>query len=209
VTVVGRMIPLDRHLFRLMNDAWTNSALDLFMPFLSGVANDGLLWLAVLAVIAVLGGKVGRWAALAGLVALGVGAATSDILKELTAQARPFLVLSDVHLAIDPPDSYSFPSGHATSAFATSSGVIFTHRRLLGRVPHWDWGLLALAGAVAYSRVYVGVHYPSDVLVGVVLGTFIGWTVATTIAWRSRKPRGARLSASTRRNSGRRDGATH
>jgi undecaprenyl-diphosphatase len=49
---------------------------------------------------------------------------------------------------------------------------------LLGRLPIWGWGFLALAVAVSYSRVYVGVHYPGDVLGGAIIGTSIGWLIA-------------------------------
>jgi membrane-associated phospholipid phosphatase len=52
-------------------------------------------------------------------------------------------------------------------------------RRLLGRLPVWGCGFLALAVAVSYSRVYVGVHYPGDVLGGAILGLSIGWLVAS------------------------------
>jgi len=58
------MTPSDRHLFRLVNEDCTNPALDLSMPFLSWLANDGMLWLTLLGVLAAFGGKAGRWSAL-------------------------------------------------------------------------------------------------------------------------------------------------
>jgi undecaprenyl-diphosphatase len=67
---------------------------------------------------------------------------------------------------------------NATYAFAASSGASLTARHLLGRLPIWGWGFLALAVAVSYSRVYVGVHYPGDVLAGAIIGTSIGWLIA-------------------------------
>ena len=94
-------------------------------------------------------------------------------------QPRPFVSLPDVRLLVSPASSYSFPSVNATYAFAASSGASLTAQRLLGRLPVWGWGLLVLAIAVSYSRVYVGVHYPGDVLGGALLGISIGWLFAS------------------------------
>ncbi|MDQ3924024.1 MAG: phosphatase PAP2 family protein [Actinomycetota bacterium] len=93
-------------------------------------------------------------------------------------QPRPFLSLSDVRLLVSPPSSYSLPSVNATYAFAASSGALLAARRLLGRVSLWGWSFLALAVAISYSRIYVGVHYPTDVLSGALLGLFAGWLAA-------------------------------
>jgi undecaprenyl-diphosphatase len=113
------------------------------------------------------------------LAALVLGFVSSEVLKSLVMQSRPFVSLPDVRLLISPPSSYSFPSVNATYAFAASSGASLTARRLLGRPPVWGWGFLALAVAVSYSRVYVGVHYPSDVLSGAIIGISMGWLVAS------------------------------
>jgi undecaprenyl-diphosphatase len=173
------MTDLNRFLFRLVNDAWTIPALDPCLIFLGRINDYGVVWLVLLGALAALGGKTGRWAALVGLVALVAGLASSEVLKSLVMQPRPFLSLPDVRLLVSPPSSYSFPSVNATYAFAASSGASLTARRLLGRLPVWGWGFLGLAVAVSYSRVYVGVHYPGDVLGGAIIGTSIGWLVAS------------------------------
>ena len=172
------MTDLNRYLFRLVNDVWTSPVLDPFMLFLSRINDYGLVWLVLLGVLAALGGKTGRWAALAGSAALVVGFASSEVLKSIVMQPRPFVSLPDVRLLVDLPRSYSFPSVNATYAFAASSGAALTARRLLGHLPAWGSGALALALAVSYSRVYVGVHYPGDVLTGAIIGTSVGWLVA-------------------------------
>ena len=173
------MSDLNRFLFRLVNDAWTIPALDPCLIFLGQINDYGVVWLVLLGALAALGGKTGRWAALAGLAALVAGLASSEVLKSLVMQPRPFLSLPDVRLLVSPPSSYSFPSVNATYAFGASSGASLTARRLLGRLPVWGWGFLALAVAVSYSRAYVGVHYPGDVLGGAIIGTSIGWLVAS------------------------------
>lgn len=173
------MTDLNRFLFRLVNDVWTSPALDPFMILLGSINEYGIVWLGLLGALAALGGRAGRWAALAGLVALVVGLASSEVLKSIVMQPRPFVSLPDVRLLVSPPSSYSFPSVNATYAFAASSGASLMARRLLGRLPVWGWGFLALAVAVSYSRVYVGVHYPGDVLSGAIVGLSIGWLVAS------------------------------
>ena len=173
------MTDLNRTLFRLVNDVWTSPALDPCMLFLGSINDYAVVWLMLLGAIAALGGKTGRWASLAGLAALVLGFVSSEVLKSLVMQPRPFVSLPDVRLLISPPSSYSFPSVNATYAFATASGASLTARRLLGRLPIWVWGFLARAVAVSYSRVYVGVHYPSDVLSGAIIGILIGWLVAS------------------------------
>jgi undecaprenyl-diphosphatase len=170
---------LNRFLFRLVNDAWTIPALDPCLIFLGRINDYGVVWLVLLGALAALGGKTGRWAALAGLAALVAGLASAEVLKSLVMQPRPFLSLPDVRLLVSPPSSYSFPSVNVTYAFAASSGAALTARRLLDRLPVWGWGFLTLAVAVSYSRVYVGVHYPGDVLGGAIIGTSIGWLVAS------------------------------
>lgn len=103
----------------------------------------------LLGVLAALGGKTGRWAALAGLGALLVGLAYSEVLKSIVMQPRPFVSLPDVRLLVSLPSSYSFPPVNATYAFAASNVALLTARGLLGRLPIWGWGFLTLAVAVS------------------------------------------------------------
>lgn len=191
------MTDLNYFLFRLINSTLTNPVLDLCAAFLSRVNDYGLVWLVLLGVLAALGGSIGRRAALAGLMALLVGVASSEVLKNLVMQPRPFLELPDVRLLVSPPSSYSFPSVNVAYAFAASTGASLATRRLLGRIPAWGWASLALAAAISYSRVYVGVHYPSDVLGGALLGVSVGWLAALLVT-RLGKHEGLGRSTNTR-----------
>jgi diacylglycerol kinase family enzyme/membrane-associated phospholipid phosphatase len=140
-----------------------NAAFDLAMPRLSTAANHSALWLALAAGIGAIGGRRGRRAALRGVLAVaGASSISSGFLERLLPRRRPPLAAS------------SMPSGHATSAaaFATAVSIEF---------PELAVPLGALAAAVAYSRVYNGVHYPADVLLGGAIG--IGVAVATTKVW--------------------------
>ena len=91
------------------------------------------------------------------------------ILKPAFARARPFDEVADIRVVDRRPTTYSFPSGHAAMAFGGAVGLLAICPR--------QWWLLGLAVAMAFSRIYVGVHYPLDVIVGGVVGGTIGWFV--------------------------------
>jgi undecaprenyl-diphosphatase len=110
-------------------------------------------------------------AALAVAVAAGVAEGVTTLLKHLTERARPPLADPSIEALVSLPESTSFPSGHAATAFAAATAVGVLYPRL--RAP-----LLALALTVALSRVYLGVHFWSDIFVGSVLGVAIGITTA-------------------------------
>ncbi|MEV5431811.1 phosphatase PAP2 family protein [Streptomyces sp. NPDC052701] len=139
--------------------------LDRALRRLSHTADHSKISFAVAAALA-LGGSRPRRAALAGVGAIGVASASANLLgKRLVRRARPdreaARVTVDRHVPM--PTSASFPSGHTASAvaFATAVGVV---------LPPAAVPLGVLAGAVGYSRVHTGVHYPGDVAAGAVLG---------------------------------------
>lgn len=186
--MIAHVAGIDQTLFHLANGAWTTPLLDKPMAALSVAGNLGVLWLALLGLVAAFSKETGRKIALAGLAALAIGFISSELLKDLTMRPRPFLVLDHVRLLVSAPHSYAFPSGHATSSFAVASGVAVAGRKLLKKVPFWGWGMLMLATAVSYSRLYVGVHWPTDVAAGIILGLASGWVGARLVLrrWRRR-----------------------
>jgi undecaprenyl-diphosphatase len=149
--------------------------LDAPIRSLSNAANHSKLWLEIAAALAVLGGRRGRTAALEGVVSIGVTSATVNILaKSIAARPHPDRAEPDPFPArgVEMPRSTSFPSGHAASGFAFAYAV--------GRhLPALAVPLRLVAGAVAYSRVHMGVHYPGDVAVGSMVGSGIAAVVAS------------------------------
>jgi membrane-associated phospholipid phosphatase len=143
--------------------------LDHGMSVLSRAANYSRISMASAAALSLLGGRSGRRAALEGLASVAVTSAVVNlVVKRVGRRARPDPTGEDVPVArqVQMPTSLSFPSGHSAAAFAFATGV--GDRLPLVAVP-----LHAVAGVVAYSRVHTGVHHPSDVVVGSVLGTVL------------------------------------
>jgi undecaprenyl-diphosphatase len=159
-----RSLPrLDRRLIRT-SERHRSPALDTLLTAASRAANRSRIWFAAGALRALLGGPAGRRAAARGLVAIGAASAfVNGPSKLLVRRARPRPRAPLVPL----PRTTSFPSGHAASAFAFA---VAASREL----PSAALVLFPLAAMVSYSRVYVGVHYPSDVLFGAAVGISAG-----------------------------------
>jgi YegS/Rv2252/BmrU family lipid kinase len=131
-------------------------------------ANRSLLWLVLAEIIAATMGKPGRRAASHGLLAIAMTSAfVNGPLKLVARRKRPDPRLHDRPSPLRVPESFSFPSGHAASAFAFTVGASLEDPRLFPL-------LLPIAAGVAYSRVHLRVHYPFDVVAGVAIGAGAG-----------------------------------
>jgi undecaprenyl-diphosphatase len=154
--------------------ATPSPALDDVMRTISDAANRSRLWLTIAAGMALVGGRRGRRAALAGVGAIAVSSLVVNLqLKYLLRRDRPDREGARVPVTrhVPMPTTSSFPSGHSASGFAFAAGVA-------GSLPGVAAPLRLLASTVAYARVHTGVHYPADVVVGALIGTTIGETVA-------------------------------
>lgn len=98
------------------------------------------------------------------LISLALGFTLNDVIKRLVVRVRPFNSCADIITLVKPPKSFSFPSGHSASVFACAVSLYYTKRR-------WFVFGLIIAFLTAFSRLYVGVHYPTDVTVGIIIGT--------------------------------------
>jgi undecaprenyl-diphosphatase len=178
--LLGELSALDEAIYAAVANSSTPT-LDEFFRKLSKISDKSVLWFGTAAVLAVVGGKTGRRAALNGVASIGLASASVNLgFKNVARRRRPDRggvgVPDERHVPM--PESTSFPSGHSASAFAFAEGVS-TAAPALG-VP-----VRLLAAAVAYSRVHTGVHYPGDVvagsLIGITAGEIASRVVGTTV----------------------------
>ncbi len=160
---------LDGTILYWIHDTLSCSLLDTLMPKLTLLGNGGAIWL--LAAGGMLCTKKYRRQGVILLVGLAVGVLVGNVcLKNLVARPRPCWLDSSVQLLISSPTDFSFPSGHTLSS-AIGATVLTKANHQFG------WAAIPLAAAIAFSRLYLFVHYPSDVLAGAVLGVAIGEAV--------------------------------
>ena len=161
-TIGANLYHMDLTVFYFFNLNIHNSILDVFMPLIT-LAGTQIFWIIICIGLYVFGGQKGKQTAFICIIALFIAYFASEILKFILARPRPYEVLSGARHITD-VTGYSLPSGHATAAFAA-----FT---VIGIKYGYLYIFLGLAVVVAISRIYMGVHYPSDVLAGALLGIF-------------------------------------
>jgi len=180
--VRNALLFLDREGFR-RTAARTSPLLDSTMPALTRAADHSVLWMAIAGLLDASGTRPGRRAARRGLGCLAVTSLVANqVAKRVSPRPRP--PIADVPLlrrARRVPTSSSFPSGHSASAAAFATGVSL-------EIPELTLPMVALAGAVCYSRIYTGVHYPGDVLAGAALGCGIAFLVERMTPTHTREP---------------------
>lgn len=131
------------------------------MELVTTLGNVGLIWILITVALLIFP-KTRKYGLISALALLISTLICNVCLKPLFARPRPFTV-ADVQLLIPPPGGYSFPSGHTASSFAAAVSLCFWNKKagIAGVI---------LASLIAFSRMYFFVHYPTDVLVGLILG---------------------------------------
>lgn len=138
---------------------------DAFMTSVTTLGDFGLIWL-VLAVILLFIKQKRHYGILLILTLICTYISVDMILKEIVGRPRPFIGNEDITLLIQAPGGYSFPSGHTATAFAAAFISLRSNKKL-GAAAY------ILAALIGFSRVYLYVHHPSDILVGALLGTAV------------------------------------
>ena len=173
----------DLLLFRALNEGWTCSAMD-FLARLIQHSWPGIAAGAVLAACMILkGGRRARTILLAGVAAVILTDITCTwFLKPLVARVRPSMVIEGVRLVVGKKSGFGFPSNHAANLAAASTvlGLAYPRRA-------WIGALVTLF--VGYTRIYAGVHYPSDVLGGFLIGFLFGMAAYLIVRRRLGDPR--------------------
>lgn len=142
------------------------------MKFITHLGDAGWCWI-LLAVILLIVKKTRKIGLVTAVSLLSSYVVNNLILKNLVARVRPYEAVDGLQRIIEAQSDFSFPSGHSASSFAAAVVIFMLCPRKYG-VP-----ALVLAFLIALSRLYVGVHYPTDVLTGVISGTVIAVIVCT------------------------------
>lgn len=181
---------LDFSVLYWIQDHLRCGSLDFLMPKITFLGNAGLIWLFTAAVLILI--PKYRRAGIFLLAGLAAGVLVGNVaMKHLFARPRPCWLDSSVQMLISIPTDFSFPSGHTLASVTSATILTCTDRR---------FGLVAipLAALIAFSRLYLFVHFPTDVLASVILGIVIGWAASrcsTIRDWRSRLRKFRRSSA--------------
>lgn len=164
---MNALAALDRQIFLLINGLPHPSWGDTLALVLSAVGTSGIIWFVLAGILFIREERRNHWFFVPLLLAAaGSWLTVEKILKPFVARLRPSLEIGAIMVG-EAKDTYSFPSGHATIAFAMA--VILSHRE-----PRWRRHFFILAILIALSRIYLGVHYPLDVIAGSLLGFAIG-----------------------------------
>lgn len=147
-----------------------NDILSPVVKFITHLGDHGWIWIA-LTIACLVFAKTRRTGIFMMFSLLGSLLINNMILKNLVARIRPYEVVEGLHRIIEAQGDLSFPSGHTGSSFAAAVVIFCTCPKKYG-VP-----VMVLAGLISLSRLYVGVHYPTDVLAGALTGTLIAIAV--------------------------------
>ncbi len=169
------LLQLDQSLFFLINGDWHNSFLDAVMPYWRNKMFWSPLYIFLLFYVLLNFKLKGFYFILIVAAVIAISDTTSSkIIKKTVQRIRPCNnenLKSEVQLLVSCGGGYSFTSSHATNHFAVATFLILT---LFRRFRWAKYALIFWAGSIAFGQVYVGVHYPLDVLAGSILGIIIG-----------------------------------
>lgn len=160
--------------------------LDTFMTSVTKLGDAGIAWI-ILTIILLLIPKTRKSGVYMAVALIADLIICNVILKPIVARIRPYSINQTVQLLVTPLKDYSFPSGHTAASFASVSALYFAGRKRMAA------GALIVSVLIAFSRMYLYVHYPTDVLGGLIIGLLCGWIadmiIQKVMEKRSRKSR--------------------
>ncbi|MTH54475.1 phosphatase PAP2 family protein [Bacillus mangrovi] len=161
--LIANMYDFECRLFRSLNRHFDRRFLNLYFRNITHAGGATLTIMMCLALIVFTQGPV-RWVAAASAVSLAISHIPVAFVKKMYPRKRPYLALLETKCPANPLEDHSFPSGHTTAIFSVIIPFLLF-------MPGLAVLLIPLGVSVGLSRIYLGLHYPSDVLAGCLLGT--------------------------------------
>ncbi|MBE5938952.1 MAG: phosphatase PAP2 family protein [Lachnospiraceae bacterium] len=164
---------IDLSILYWIQDFLANDVMDALMVFITTLGDGGILWIAIAVVLLFF--KKTRKCGIAMGIALVLGLIFGNgIIKNVVGRIRPFQYVLEhsgevINLLIEKPGEYSFPSGHTQSSFAAATVIFINNKK-------WGIPALIMAALIGFSRLYVFVHYPTDILAGAFFG--VVWAIS-------------------------------
>lgn len=160
---------IDLDILNFIQNNIRSSFLDNIVPIITKLGNVGIIWI-VIAIILLFMKKYRKVGVLMLIALIFTHLIGTVIIKNIVRRPRPFTLMNNFQLLIKKPGEFSFPSGHSSTAFASATILGYYIKKM--RIP-----IFILAFLIAFSRLYLFVHYPSDVLVGAILGIICSFIV--------------------------------
>ncbi|MDD3370047.1 MAG: phosphatase PAP2 family protein [Lachnospiraceae bacterium] len=177
--MVQFLLNIDQSILLWIQDVLRIPVLNPFFVFITNLGNAGAIWL-VISVLLLIPKRTRKIGVLSILALIGSLLINNLMLKNLVGRTRPYENIANLQLLVHKASDFSFPSGHTGSSFAAAY-VLYKELPKKYGIP-----AMILAGLIGFSRLYVGIHYPTDVLAGTVLGIFIAiWTRKLFYIWAS------------------------
>ena len=162
------LLNLDGGVMLFLQESERNPILDSIMIFITSLGNGGMIWIAA-TILLLIPKKTRKAGVMSAVALLGSLIINNNIVKNIVQRPRPFVTFADLQIIIPTPSEFSFPSGHTSSSFAAAA-VFYRHLPKKLGIPS-----VILAGLIGFSRLYVGVHYPTDVIAGVLMGILLSY----------------------------------
>lgn len=177
------LLRLDGNFLLFIQNHLRKDFLSLLMKFITTLGDDGWIWIMICLILLLF--KKTRYAGVLGLFSLAVCFLITNIgLKNIIERPRPYTEIPGLTILIEPLTSFSFPSGHTANSFACA----FSLKKMLPR--KYGKYFIILAFLIGFSRLYLGVHYPTDVIGGIIVGWLSSKIVLTIYRKiRFRKPK--------------------
>ena len=162
------ILNIDNWILQFIQNNMRNDVLDRIMPIITSLGNAGFIWILI-CVVMICSKKYRLYGFMMGIALIFCAVIGNLTLKPIVARIRPFDAnpLMD-GLLINAPKDFSFPSGHTMTSFSCACVLLYMNRKM-------GIAALILSSAIAFSRLYLYVHYPSDVFSGMIIGIILSY----------------------------------